>query len=404
MRKAFYLFMIVSLFNCQNSIEIRDGELKSVDLTENQISLEEALVVAETQSPLDDFSKLRTSPVRKQIKSTFEVKSEDKESASFYIINYEHGGFIIISGDKRQYPVLAFSDTNSFPVDEKEYPSELVNWLYSQNEEIKEIRQSDISQSTELFIAWDTYKKDALTSQQEAELRSPDVTIIEYGPIASTQWHQWGGYNDQLPNMNCSNEYSNGRPPAGCVPVAMGQIMKYYAYPSTFNWNNIPNASIEGSPEVSRLMKELGVKLGMQSKYSCTGSAASVKDAPSILRGYGYSNSSISEYDHRTVKNEIRGERPVILSGGRNTGWWIFGIYSDAHAWICDGHRTTQVHCSDCDTAIVRSGGYDYVHLHMRWGWYNGTLGCFDGWYAFNNFNPSTNTFNYKTKMVITRR
>lgn len=46
-------------------------------------------------------------------------------------------------------------------------------------------------------------------------------------------------------------------------------------------------------------------------------------------------------------------------------------------------------------------GGAGYLYLHMNWGWYNGVA---NGWYAFNNFNPTVNgttyTFNYETKMV----
>ncbi len=39
------------------------------------------------------------------------------------------------------------------------------------------------------------------------------------------------------------------------------------------------------------------------------------------------------------AENILLFEKPVseTLKGGRNTGWWIFGVYSDGHAWVCDG-------------------------------------------------------------------
>lgn len=40
------------------------------------------------------------------------------------------------------------------------------------------------------------------------------------------------------------------------------------------------------------------------------------------------------------------------------------------------------------------------LDIHMNWGW----GGQYDGYYAFNNFNPGSNTFNYKTAMITNIR
>jgi hypothetical protein len=68
--------------------------------------------------------------------------------------------------------------------------------------------------------------------------------------------------------------------------------------------------------------------------WGCDGSSASTEDevASSFRNDFGYSTASYADYNHTTVQQQLRWNRPVILKGGRNTGWWIFGVYSDGHA------------------------------------------------------------------------
>jgi hypothetical protein len=74
-----------------------------------------------------------------------------------------------------------------------------------------------------------------------------------------------------------------------------------------------------------------------------------------------------------------------MLSEGKNTGWWIFGQYSDGHAWVCDGYLS---YTDPCWSSLLK--------YNMNWGWSE----LHNGWYSFNNFNLGSNTFNYKRGMV----
>ncbi len=100
-----------------------------------------------------------------------------------------------------------------------------------------------------------------------------------------------------------------------------------------------------------------------------------------------YRLESLRGFNRDIVKQQLRWNRPVILRGGRKSGWWIFATYSDGHAWVCDGYRSS----FDCET------GTGYLYLHMNWGWSSNRL---NGWYAYNNWNPGDHTFNYKRGMV----
>ena len=72
------------------------------------------------------------------MKSILEVPDKDEKPA-FFIINYDNGGFVILAGDKRSEPILAFSETNQFDLDSKDFPAGLISWLYSSKESIEDI-------------------------------------------------------------------------------------------------------------------------------------------------------------------------------------------------------------------------------------------------------------------------
>lgn len=64
----------------------------------------------------------------------------DENLPSYYVINYEDGGFLIMSSDKRALPVLAFSEEHNFNLDTNTFPGSLVDWLKSQDEYILKVR------------------------------------------------------------------------------------------------------------------------------------------------------------------------------------------------------------------------------------------------------------------------
>jgi len=140
-----------------------------------------------------------------------------------------------------------------------------------------------------------------------------------------------------------------------------------------------------GTHSTAVLMRDIGTAVHM--KYRCSSSGADIEDegASSFRNDFGYSSASFSGYDYKKVKRELDFSSPVILRGGRKSGWWIFSQYKDGHAWVCDGYSETIYPC--WGTILL---------LHMNWGW----DGRYNGWYSFNDFNPGKDSFNYKRKMI----
>lgn len=356
-------------------------------------------------------SSKKNASTKKLIKEILPVKDENAEIV-FYIINYENGGFIILSADNRISPILAYSDANEFRTSSNNYPSGLVEWLSLLKDTIKSVREKNLKQSKELKQEWDSFysqkilyqtnlnsskSKHDSSNNKEAPIDDPndcDDEFEQVGPLLLTTWNQTCGYNDYMPVLDCSAGCSyNNRAYAGCVPIAIAQVMKYHNYPTSYNWANMPNNF--GTTTTASLINDIHNSISGIS-YDCDGTGVN-KDyntAGLFTNNFNYSTASQSGYNTEIVKQELRLNRPVILGGGRDAGWWIFHNYSDGHMWVCDGFSRSKICMFDDSGNLI--GAASYLYFHMNWGW----GGYENGWYAFNNFNPGSNTFNYQVKMV----
>ncbi|MXV37822.1 hypothetical protein GO491_03885 [Flavobacteriaceae bacterium Ap0902] len=361
------LLMMNSLFSKTIAEEIANG----------------LLLVNTTENLSNKSLKSATIKNQKKIKSILEVPDKDKKTA-YFIINYEGGGFIILAGDKRSEPVLAFSETNKFDLESDYFPTGFVSWLYSSKENIEKIREKNEKINPQTERQWDNLQKGGadVISYRIIEPEEPDCTpyTVQKGPFLQTTWGQGCGYNSQTPSMSCG---PCGYAWTGCVATAMAQVMKYHQYPTSYSWSSMPNSY--GTSTTSILMRDIGDAVNMN--YECDGSGADTQDevASSFKNDFGFSSASYSGYNYQTVKNELSYNRPVILKGGRKSGWWIFAQYKDGHAWVCDGYLN---YIDPCWGSMLK--------FNMNWGW----NGSYNGWYSFNNFNPGDHTFNYKTGMV----
>lgn len=295
-------------------------------------------------------------------------------NAVFYAVNYQGGGFILLSADNRMEPVLAFSDTNTFSVEA--IPETGVSiWAAMTTDQISEIRRENLEQSPEVAQLWQPTaiargifpgNDDREDEDNPAICPNPDETII-VGPLLETKWHQSYGFNDLVP-VNCG--YYD-KAPVGCVPVAMGQIMKYYNFPTTYDWSSIMNTT--GSIEVSKLLLDIGTSVNVS--YGCTNSgvASTVNYGNAFKNSFGYRSAIHANYDMNTVQDEImRYNRPVILDGYYTDN---SDNHEKGHAWVCDGFMV-YTYClemlwGDDNNVQLKHTRWTTYHMNMKWGQIN---------------------------------
>lgn len=378
--------------------------------TENFVNLDEAYGIASViEYPLSSNPKdanLRTKGATSKFKEIEKVLTvpDNNGNPSYYIVNYKDDGFIMISADNRVNPIRAFSLTEKFPIESEELPSGLLGWMAESSEMISEIRVLDEEQTQSVAQAWEPCEIQKTIRRIELDddcggngggnggggCENQYTTV---GPLLQSTWGQGCGFNDFMPSLNCSN-LPCGKAYAGCVPIAIAQIMKYHNHPTSYNWSNMPNNY--GTTTTASLIKDIhdAITINMFGNeypainYDCdgTGVSSNYNTASVFTNKFGYSTANQGGYNREIVKQQLRWNRPVILSGGRKSGWWIFSSYKDGHMWVCDGYRSSYY----CET------GTGYLYFHMNWGW----RGLHNSWYAYNNFNPSNRTYNYKVKMV----
>lgn len=386
--------------------------------------------------------------IQKEIKHITRKKSIDNQS-SIYIINYENGGFVIMSDNKASQPILAYSDSGSFDPNDPSLNSGIKLWLDESliyvNEQknssdkhstvINEIEWNSLLNESASFNTANTYNYDsqrlAAMNQRMYELMqasdmtttvvpltsaasylppdrlahfksiaqskgSPEqYTIVEIinktssteiDQLMKTHWYQSGIFGQQVPNGL-----------AGCTATAAGQIMNYYKYPSSFNWNNMTNANLHNNNDVALFMKTLGQKFDMD--YDSDGSGASIDDVKSGLQSYGY-NVIQKDHTYEDVKNSLKQNTPVYLTGCINTTF-LGLIYKDCHAWVAEGLRQynhdkafriewqTNSYTYNTDGIEYFQIGDSYTYFYMNWGWGEN----YNGWFTSLNLENQTGSY-----------
>ena len=296
--------------------------------------------------------------------AAMKAKGKRGQATPFYVFNNPvHTGWVIVAGDDRARPILAYGDEDFF--DENDVPECVQDWLNGYVEQIEAI---------------DKIKAEPQVVTQESVIAATKTKIA---PLLFSKWAQGLPFNQGCPSYTESSETKYC--PAGCVAIAMAQIMYYYkssygcdaipAYTSTNNgftadrpalasthfnwaimnpWYDDARSSSASAKEVQKLVKYCGqaVKMDYGKKSS---SATSQRNAFTYYFGYDKLSQQISRTDvnaatwENMIYSEIAQGRPVYISARKLNG---------GHAFVCDGYDGNGLY-------------------HINWGWRGNNNGFF---------------------------
>ncbi|GGH03923.1 hypothetical protein GCM10011416_23760 [Polaribacter pacificus] len=338
-------------------------------------------------APLNNSKKTYAKGVSKRKIKNLKAFKNKKGNNVFYITNYEEGGFMVLSADKRTLPILAQSNTNIFSNEIDSLPPGVKGWLSEVSNTITKIQESTLTPSAKFESAWYSIEKNI--NQRKIIDPEPDCEpIVEeiVGPLLSTLWEQRDGFNASLHTIPCSG--SDFQVYAGCVAIAMAQIMKYHEYPTSYSWASMPNTTATTATADLILDINGGINNAYSEypTYSCIGTGVhNSKDIGVVLKNrFNYTSAIFANYNHSNVVNDLDNNRPVLLAGYEPPN------VPGGHMWVCDGYKRVWYYQPDCT-------GYAYLYLHMNWGWGN-NYGA-NGYFAFDDWSPLTNNFNFNKKM-----
>ncbi len=297
----------------------------------------------------------------------------------YYIFNFKDYGFVQVAADDAAYPILAYNLSKQ--INNETSAANYNAWMEMYKKQIEAIRIQKLEPSSEIYTLWNQLK-----NNQSSKI----VGGKSIDPLLLSTWNQGSLYNAQCPE---DVDGPGGRVYAGCVAIAMAQIMYYYRYPqqgvgsysyyhytygnqsanfggTNYQWNSMTNQMPQGgNHEIAQLLYQLGVSVDMD--YSASGSGAYSGTAAASLRSYFKYQSSLSlkhksNYSYSQwvsmITSSIDAGIPLYYHGYGATG---------GHAFNLDGYQ-----------------GSD--HFHFNWGW----GGSYDGYFYLNALNPGTSNFN----------
>ncbi|MBQ6304933.1 MAG: C10 family peptidase [Bacteroidales bacterium] len=320
-----------------------------------------------------------------QLVSTYRT---DKNAAAFYVFNTEDG-FVIVSADDCETPIIGYSHEGLF--DPNDIPEQMEAYLQDFVARIQYGIENHIEADELTARQWELVKNTGRLNE------SKTASAVE--PLLTEMWEQGCLYNDLCPTFS---KVPCGHAEAGCIAVAMGQIMHYWRYPETgwgshsynnaghtlsadfgntiYDWDHMPDSLTDNSSDaeieaVATLLFHCGVSVNM--KYTTNGSGADSGDVPdALVRYFNYSRrlhfEKRSDFNDEEwismLKSCLNLQRPVFYGGKGSQG---------SHAFVCDGYDGNDL-------------------LHFNWGW-----GRANGYFALGHLNPIGYSFNESNFAIL---
>ena len=326
------------------------------------------------------------------------LKKSNQTLPLYYIFNVrdkinseDKYGFVIVSADQRVPAILGYSFSGEFS--ENDQPPAFKEWMNHYKEQIIYVIQNALTPNLKISDGWKKYSN-------TIELKSNEQ-ITEVAPLLTTTWGQGCFYNSLCP-ANFIYPYNCNHAVAGCVAIAMAQIMKYWNYPTannpipgyansnygwipnvgrtTYDWSHMPNSlsSLSTSEEinaVSEIIYHCGVAVQMNYGPYTSGAGISLYEFrnyfnyPSNMQLIGKNEYSASDWEN-ILRNELNNNRPIYYEGGNGSG--------SGHAFVCDGYQNT-----------------DYFHFNLGNGENN------NGYFYLDDLTPPTIPYAYGQSAII---
>lgn len=339
--------------------------------------------------------------------------AESNGTTAYYVFN-AGSRFVVVAGDERCVPILAYSDQTSFYADEVIPPVQM--WLDNYQRQIEQLKYAPATLAQNKM--WQYY--------METATKGDVVESVE--PLIKSKWGQGTNFNFYSPK-DIHGSY-NGRCVTGCVATAMAQLIYYFRFPSTgegkytyvhekygtqsadfahttYDYNAMVDEPTQINTAISLLDYHCGVAVDMV--YGPGASGMYNHKAAYALRTYfkynpetkyifrdslGLAHDSLNATPYKlnwdsVLVAHLKQRIPMYYAG-----WSI--PWTDGHGFVCDGYQR------DADSNY-------YFHFNFGWNgtadgyFYTDTL--YVGSYNFNiaqevviNAYPDTNRFEYPVK------
>ena len=313
------------------------------------ISLDKAQRVAEMFFVKNGAAITRSSSRLTLVNAAEVAATRAGDAPAYYIFNRAGGGFVIVSALDAACPVLGYSLENSFSMAD-DMPENLREWLDLYKQQIADRRKSGKPATAAELERW-----------KDAELFVEGDGYPESVDLQTADWGQGAPFNDLCPLDNDGKKTI-----AGCVPVAISEIVFFHKHPVNgtgslpgyttsggvvvpgvklghkYQWDNMLNKysgvsyTKEQGAAVARLVYDIGVMV--KAGYGASGTGATTANVIRLSTYFGYDKAMIKYSNaHKNdaewkaaLKNEIGNGNPVLFEGWSASG--------GGHDFVIDGY------------------------------------------------------------------
>ena len=300
-----------------------------------------------------------------------------------YVYNADNA-FVMIAGDKRMPPVLAFSDRQLYNDADVIPPVKM--WMEQYCRQMEALKTLDVPEDP----AWQKLESRGMLFREGASV----------APLMKSHWGQGTFYNYYCPR---DYEGENNRVVTGCVATALAQLIYYYRFPdygigtysyidstygeqfadyanTHYDYSAMCDEPTSINTAISTLMYHCGV--GVDMVYGPDGSGMYNHSAAYVLRNY-FKFSPETQYVFRDSTN-LDWDSLIVTHLHRNmplyyAGWSTPNV--NGHGFICDGYR------------MVDSNYY----YHFNFGW----DGSYDSYFYTNALNLIGTHFNFAQELIV---
>lgn len=338
----------------------------------------------------------QTSPSFKSNSSTLELSHveylkdqglrNNSKSIGYYVYNItNNGGFVIISGDDRAYPILGYSTSGNFQPNET--PDNMRSWLASYGQEVSFLIENNIPAAEESLKLW-----------KELSSGPKQITYPGLVELKTARWHQSAPYNKFCPILRGDTCIT------GCVATAIGIVMRHYRWPQkgtghysyttsthkiyvtadfnvTYDWDNMLDfyptygATEKEIDAVATLLFHCGVAVNMDYGPTLSGTNVSMS---SLRRFFDYhpaaryvSRLFYSDDEWITlVQSQLDNNHPILYSGSNDR--------DGGHQFVIDGYNKNN----------------NFVRIN--WGW-----GAISGYYSLSAYKPTKSYITYPNNQYM---
>lgn len=329
------------------------------------------------------------------------------------VIEFQEGGWILLSNDYRIQPVLAYSEKGTWNPDTNSMPPGLVGLLSYFMSQVDTVRKQVTPKSADEATFYDENRQKWTDLQSRNSSYLQKLKGAKSESVENLLCDQWGnellwrqGYpydkftppGDEssfgcfgITGDNCDDNGNDTiddgeNKPLGCGAVAMGQILWYWKFPPQYDWDMMPT-DLRTTPSfleinnVAHFLKTCGDKACMH--YCCSGSWTTTNKIQEALKGMHFPSTEKERRGDRDegawwpdlIKGQLREGRPVLYRGDK------CDLCSMKHFWVVSGFNSDNL-------------------FYCNWGWGNDEV---NGYYALNDliFTFGEDRHNYQKNNMI---